>query len=175
MSYDSVESANAAIVSMNGFQIGSKRLKVQHKRTINEPPAILDPTRHYMTSGMSMGINMNMHGHLSAAHHAQSMSPGMTSSHNGMAFMSSPYGDMAGTQGSRPRVNSGMSNSSGPHHHGPGSVAGAGVSYSGYRGGGSSNAALMSHGMPGSGAMMHNLGHNIHNTNQGQHGGKSYN
>lgn len=33
MSYDSVTSADAAISSMNGFQIGSKRLKVQHKRT----------------------------------------------------------------------------------------------------------------------------------------------
>lgn len=33
MSYDSVESADASIASMNGFQIGSKRLKVQHKKT----------------------------------------------------------------------------------------------------------------------------------------------
>lgn len=32
VSYDSFESANTAIESMNGFQIGSKRLKVQHKR-----------------------------------------------------------------------------------------------------------------------------------------------
>jgi CUG-BP- and ETR3-like factor len=32
VSYDSFESANLAIDSMNGFQIGSKRLKVQHKR-----------------------------------------------------------------------------------------------------------------------------------------------
>jgi RNA recognition motif-containing protein len=32
VSYDSFESANSAIESMNGFQIGSKRLKVQHKR-----------------------------------------------------------------------------------------------------------------------------------------------
>lgn len=33
VSYDAVPSADAAIGSMNGFQIGSKRLKVQHKRT----------------------------------------------------------------------------------------------------------------------------------------------
>lgn len=32
VSYDSFESANSAIESMNGFQIGSKRLKVQHKK-----------------------------------------------------------------------------------------------------------------------------------------------
>lgn len=32
VSYDSVCAADAAISSMNGFQIGSKRLKVQHKR-----------------------------------------------------------------------------------------------------------------------------------------------
>lgn len=32
VSYDSADSADAAIASMNGFQIGSKRLKVQHKR-----------------------------------------------------------------------------------------------------------------------------------------------
>lgn len=33
VSFDSVASADSAIMSMNGFQIGSKRLKVQHKRT----------------------------------------------------------------------------------------------------------------------------------------------
>jgi RNA recognition motif-containing protein len=32
VSYDSVMSAEAAIEQMNGFQIGTKRLKVQHKR-----------------------------------------------------------------------------------------------------------------------------------------------
>ena len=32
MSYDSVMSAESAIEQMNGFQIGNKRLKVQHKR-----------------------------------------------------------------------------------------------------------------------------------------------
>ena len=33
VSYENVAAAEAAIQSMNGFQIGSKRLKVQHKRT----------------------------------------------------------------------------------------------------------------------------------------------
>lgn len=32
MSYDAKDAADAAIASMNGFQIGTKRLKVQHKR-----------------------------------------------------------------------------------------------------------------------------------------------
>ncbi|CAB9505389.1 Elav-like family member [Seminavis robusta] len=35
VSYDSVMSAEAAIEQMNGFQIGNKRLKVQHKRVHN--------------------------------------------------------------------------------------------------------------------------------------------
>lgn len=33
MSYDSPSAAEAAIAGMNGFKIGNKRLKVQHKRT----------------------------------------------------------------------------------------------------------------------------------------------
>lgn len=39
VSYDSFESAKSAIDSMNGFQIGTKRLKVQHKRIVssNQP------------------------------------------------------------------------------------------------------------------------------------------
>eukprot|EP01034_Spumella_vulgaris_P021884 gene21884-27960_t len=35
VSYDTLDSANSAIESMNGFQIGSKRLKVQHKRVMS--------------------------------------------------------------------------------------------------------------------------------------------
>lgn len=38
VSYDSVISAEQAIEQMNGFQIGNKRLKVQHKR-VNKPIA----------------------------------------------------------------------------------------------------------------------------------------
>jgi CUG-BP- and ETR3-like factor len=37
VSYDSVISAEAAIEQMNGFQIGNKRLKVQHKRVHGNP------------------------------------------------------------------------------------------------------------------------------------------
>ena len=33
VSFDTVASADAAISAMNGFQIGSKRLKVQHKKS----------------------------------------------------------------------------------------------------------------------------------------------
>ena len=40
MSYDSVDSANTAIEQMNGFQIGNKRLKVQHKRIHGEAAAV---------------------------------------------------------------------------------------------------------------------------------------
>jgi len=35
VSYDSVIAAESAIEQMNGFQIGNKRLKVQHKRVHN--------------------------------------------------------------------------------------------------------------------------------------------
>lgn len=38
VSYDSVISAELAIENMNGFQIGSKRLKVQHKRVNHRMP-----------------------------------------------------------------------------------------------------------------------------------------
>lgn len=37
VSYDNVESSNAAIKGMNGFQVGRKRLKVQHKKEKNAP------------------------------------------------------------------------------------------------------------------------------------------
>ena len=33
VSFDTAASADAAIAAMNGFQIGSKRLKVQHKKS----------------------------------------------------------------------------------------------------------------------------------------------
>uniref|UniRef100_A0A7S4QD22 RRM domain-containing protein n=1 Tax=Ditylum brightwellii TaxID=49249 RepID=A0A7S4QD22_9STRA len=39
VSYDSVISAEHAIEQMNGFQIGTKRLKVQHKRVTKTPPS----------------------------------------------------------------------------------------------------------------------------------------
>jgi hypothetical protein len=52
VSYDSVTSADAAISSMNGFQIGSKRLKVQHKRTGYDE----DPSQY------GMGLNQHSGG-----------------------------------------------------------------------------------------------------------------
>jgi len=39
VSYDNTPSANAAIEQMNGFQIGNKRLKVQHKRVHSHSPS----------------------------------------------------------------------------------------------------------------------------------------
>ena len=36
VSYDSVAAADSAIEQLNGFQIGNKRLKVQHKRVHGE-------------------------------------------------------------------------------------------------------------------------------------------
>jgi CUG-BP- and ETR3-like factor len=38
VSYDSIMSAELAIEQMNGFQIGNKRLKVQHKRVSHRQP-----------------------------------------------------------------------------------------------------------------------------------------
>ena len=50
VSYDSVISAEQAIEQMNGFQIGSKRLKVQHKRVHGTNPNLPphDPQRQQM-------------------------------------------------------------------------------------------------------------------------------
>ena len=45
VSYDSIISAEHAIEQMNGFQIGNKRLKVQHKR-VNRRPPVSVPTMH---------------------------------------------------------------------------------------------------------------------------------
>lgn len=46
VSYDSVISAEHAIEQMNGFQIGSKRLKVQHKRINNRHPQQMSAGPH---------------------------------------------------------------------------------------------------------------------------------
>uniref|UniRef100_A0A7S4AS97 RRM domain-containing protein n=1 Tax=Pseudo-nitzschia australis TaxID=44445 RepID=A0A7S4AS97_9STRA len=56
VSYDSVISAESAIEQMNGFQIGNKRLKVQHKRVHNnnggnrggggQPPVMVPQEQH---------------------------------------------------------------------------------------------------------------------------------
>lgn len=52
VSYDTLSSANAAIESMNGFNIGSKRLKVQHKRVAHSTSD--DPAAMFM-SGIPTG------------------------------------------------------------------------------------------------------------------------
>jgi len=54
VSYDSVMSAESAIEQMNGFQIGNKRLKVQHKRVHGQngiAPTQQPPTNHTGTAG----------------------------------------------------------------------------------------------------------------------------
>lgn len=54
VSYDTLENANNAIESMNGFQIGSKRLKVQHKRVMGGP-------QHHSPYGGGGGGGGGMH------------------------------------------------------------------------------------------------------------------
>jgi len=49
ISFDSPRSADAAIASMNGFQIGSKRLKVQHKRVSYEDQGNYGPPDNQAT------------------------------------------------------------------------------------------------------------------------------
>jgi len=52
VSYDSIISAEHAIEQMNGFQIGNKRLKVQHKRVNHRPPVSVPAMHHpYYTHG----------------------------------------------------------------------------------------------------------------------------
>lgn len=51
VSYDSVISAELAIEQMNGFQIGSKRLKVQHKRVNHRPPVGVPPVHSFYPQG----------------------------------------------------------------------------------------------------------------------------
>ena len=47
VSYDSIISAEHAIEQMNGFQIGNKRLKVQHKRVNHRPPVSVPAMHHH--------------------------------------------------------------------------------------------------------------------------------
>ena len=60
VSYDSLPSADAAISSMNGFQIGSKRLKVQHKRTgydeDSSGPSSYGMNSNHQNGGGNMGM-----------------------------------------------------------------------------------------------------------------------
>lgn len=54
VSYDSIISAEHAIEQMNGFQIGAKRLKVQHKRVNHRPPM-----HSYYPAGPSSNMTQN--------------------------------------------------------------------------------------------------------------------
>ena len=58
VSYDTVASADAAINAMNGFQIGSKRLKVQHKRLTgyDEDPSSQYGSDRHNGGGGNMGM-----------------------------------------------------------------------------------------------------------------------
>jgi len=58
VSYDSVISAELAIEQMNGFQIGSKRLKVQHKRVNHRPPAGVPPVHSFYPPGQMDHLSM---------------------------------------------------------------------------------------------------------------------
>lgn len=55
MSYDNTASAEAAIKGMNGFQVGRKRLKVQHKKEKGQAPAFGDMQGHMDPSAGDMG------------------------------------------------------------------------------------------------------------------------
>jgi len=58
VSYDSVISAELAIENMNGFQIGSKRLKVQHKRVNHRPPAGVSAVHSFYPPGQMDQLSM---------------------------------------------------------------------------------------------------------------------
>lgn len=69
VSYDSVISAEHAIEQMNGFQIGSKRLKVQHKRVHHRPPMMpiypsgaLYPQHQIYNGGIPPSIEVSSEG-----------------------------------------------------------------------------------------------------------------
>jgi len=58
VSYDSVISAELAIENMNGFQIGSKRLKVQHKRVNHRPPSGVPAVHSFYPPGQMDQLSM---------------------------------------------------------------------------------------------------------------------
>jgi RNA recognition motif-containing protein len=76
VSYDSVASAETAIQVMNGFQIGNKRLKVQHKKeragapdhmTFMQDPISMQAAGYFEGAPDSpngiMGVDGHGHGH----------------------------------------------------------------------------------------------------------------
>ncbi|KAF1794287.1 Nucleotide-binding alpha-beta plait domain [Phytophthora cactorum] len=54
VSYDNAPSAEAAIKGMNGFQVGRKRLKVQHKKEKNQGPMFGEMPAHMDNSATDM-------------------------------------------------------------------------------------------------------------------------
>lgn len=74
VSYDSFESANTAIESMNGFQIGSKRLKVQHKR-VNSGNSGSNPGLHGSSISSTFDDNFGYGGNGAASRGLMSVSP----------------------------------------------------------------------------------------------------
>eukprot|EP01041_Mallomonas_annulata_P002639 gene2639-5177_t len=119
VSYDSVSSAEEAISTMNGFQIGSKRLKVQHKRS-GGAGFDMSMGGGGMPMGMGMGMGtMNMGGggqgggggpdHRSSGGQYQTMSPSQSQSMMSMNMnmnaspqsmsMSMPYSMMTTAMG----------------------------------------------------------------------------
>jgi len=63
VSFNSPASADAAIATMHGFQIGSKRLKVQHKRIFISDNQIIEDNMFLRMPTQSMhSTNLNLHG-----------------------------------------------------------------------------------------------------------------
>ena len=95
VSYDSVISAESAIEQMNGFQIGNKRLKVQHKRVHGHnggggpPPSYHGPppaAQHYDPSGTIPGA---------VPAHATHVPVGLTTGHGDEALATPSHSDAA--------------------------------------------------------------------------------
>jgi RNA recognition motif-containing protein len=101
VSYESFDSANAAIESMNGFQIGSKRLKVQHKRVGGGPDDDMFPSHHMGGGGGGGGRggfnnnpspNMSHHQQTLQHHQPQQMSQPNPFYHHAQAQQMPPPG-----------------------------------------------------------------------------------
>uniref|UniRef100_M4BQS5 RRM domain-containing protein n=1 Tax=Hyaloperonospora arabidopsidis (strain Emoy2) TaxID=559515 RepID=M4BQS5_HYAAE len=97
VSYDSADAADAAIASMNGFQIGTKRLKVQHKRIhqrsdylgvggdsfVGHDDELASMEYHHQTQHQGMyDLDDGLHSHSEES--VASNSNGVAESHNGV-------------------------------------------------------------------------------------------
>ena len=81
VSYDSIMGAELAIEQMNGFQIGNKRLKVQHKRVSHRPPQTGLANPESMDGGRGGNMPLMHQGGMPQAqdqyyHHPQGGPPG---------------------------------------------------------------------------------------------------